>query len=134
MVLVAVILGALLDLAFALGPPSCVISSAGEIQVAYSPDGKHIASSADAGDISIWDVATCKLLRTLKAHGKYANSAPAYSPDGKHLASGSEGGAVKIWDVATGSCCTHSRAKIPRRAWLTAQMARTSHLALGSWT
>jgi len=77
--------------------------------VAYSPDGKHLATGnqiANPTGIQIWDTATDSTTLTLKGSGT-AEGGFAYSPDGKHLASGSSvdgtsDGTVKIWDTATG--------------------------------
>src|SRR5690349_12945796 len=56
--------------------------------VAYSPDGKTLASGSQDKTIKLWDVATGKEQATLKGHTSAVMSV-AYSPDGKTLASGS---------------------------------------------
>ena len=73
--------------------------------VAFSPDGKTLASSGkDQLDktIKLWDAATGKELATLKGHA-FAVECFAFSPDGKTLASGSFDGKIQLWDVATGT-------------------------------
>merc|ERR1712232_1045600 len=75
--------------------------------VAYSPDGKYLALS-DYEDskidsiIKICDVATGRLLHTLKGFSTYDVWSLAYSPDGKHLASVNSDWSARIWDLAAG--------------------------------
>jgi WD40 repeat protein len=71
--------------------------------VAFSPDGKLIASGNWRGEITLWDIATGKCLKTLGKHRKIVNCV-AFSPDGKLLASGSTDTTTKIWDLRTGRC------------------------------
>ncbi len=71
------------------------------MSVAYSPDGKTLASGSYDNTIKFWDVKTGKERATLKGHTDAVNSV-AYSPDGKTLASGSLDRTIKLWDVKTG--------------------------------
>ena len=73
----------------------------GVLSVAYSPDGKRLASGDFGGTIKIWDAATGQELGTLKGQAERIHSL-AYSPDGRRLAAGSLDQTVKLWDVATG--------------------------------
>ena len=66
-------------------------------EVAYSPDGKRIASGSWDESIKIWDAASGKCLKTLTGHSDVIDSV-AYSPDGKHLASGSDDFSIRLWD------------------------------------
>jgi parallel beta-helix repeat protein len=68
--------------------------------VAFSPDGKILASGSWDWTIKLWDVATGKEIRTLSGHTGSVHSV-AFSPDGKILASGSD--EIKLWDVTTGT-------------------------------
>jgi len=69
--------------------------------VAFSPDGRTLASSSNDYTIRLWDVATGLDLRTLTGHTAWVFSV-AFSPDGRTLASGPFDKTIKLWDVATG--------------------------------
>jgi RNA polymerase sigma factor (sigma-70 family) len=73
-------------------------------EVAYSPDGKRLASSGGDKAVLVWDTVKGKMVHTL-AHAGHVNSV-VFTPDGKTLitASGSpaEDPLIQFWDLATG--------------------------------
>jgi eukaryotic-like serine/threonine-protein kinase len=71
------------------------------LSVAFSPDGRRIASASWDGTVKVWDTSAGQEIRTLVGHtGEVWNV--AYGPDGHHLASASSDGTVKLWDTAAG--------------------------------
>ena len=75
--------------------------SGGVESVAWSPDGRLIASGSEDHTVKLWDVETGRVVRTLHGHTDDVGSV-CFSPDGQLLASLARTGSVKIWDVATG--------------------------------
>ena len=64
--------------------------------VAFSPDGKTVASGCKDTTIKLWNAETGKLRQTLTGPKNRLESL-AFSPDGKLLASGSGGPEALIW-------------------------------------
>jgi WD40 repeat protein len=78
----------------------------GVISVAFSPDGKTIASGGVDSKVRLWNIGTGKLIKTLKEQGqkKHQHSviSVAFSPDGKTIASGGVDRKIHLWDTETG--------------------------------
>jgi WD40 repeat protein len=65
--------------------------------VAYSPDGKSLASGSQDKSVRVWDVASGREVLRLDGHSDMV-ARVAFSPDGKNLASGSTDKTVRLWD------------------------------------
>ena len=89
-------------------------SHTGEVvSVAFSPDGKWLATAGSDAAIKIWDTKTGRELKTLRGHTQ-AVAAIAFSPDGKILGTASDDRTIKIWDVESGKeLCTLDADEIP---------------------
>jgi WD40 repeat protein len=68
-------------------------------RVAFSPDGRTLASGGFSGTVKLWDVASGLNLAVLPGHTANVTTV-TFSLDGRTLASGSWDGTVRVWDVA----------------------------------
>jgi WD40 repeat protein/tRNA A-37 threonylcarbamoyl transferase component Bud32 len=69
------------------------------LAVAWSPDGKRLASAGQEGAVKVWDVADGKELVQLQIQDGYV-FALAWSPDGTRLATTAGAWKVQVWDTA----------------------------------
>jgi len=119
-----------MDTSQAFPPQNLNVTTWFMASVAFSPDGRCLASAHSGGIVRIRDAATGESLQELEGHTDMAWSV-AFSPDGHHLASGSEDRTVHMWDAATGE---RLRQLNGHTMWVTtvAFSADGSHLASGS--
>ena len=74
--------------------------------VAFSPDGKRLASLVNSilvggwSEVKIWELETDKEPITLRGSDRELVKSLAFSPDGRRLATG--GSSLEIWDAGTG--------------------------------
>jgi WD40 repeat protein/serine/threonine protein kinase len=70
--------------------------------VAFSPDGRRLATACADRAARLWDVATGSLLASPMNHGE-AVRAVAFGPDGQFAMTVADDGAVRLWDAVTGA-------------------------------
>jgi WD40 repeat protein len=73
------------------------------LSLAFSPDGKLLATGDVNGEIHLWQIADGQPILSCKGHAGWIH-AIAFSPDGKMFCSASSDHTIKIWDSFDGSC------------------------------
>jgi RNA polymerase sigma factor (sigma-70 family) len=73
----------------------------GVVAIAFSADGRWLASGGFDGSVRLWDVDTGKAIHVLRGHGREVTSV-VFSRDGKVLTSGSRDQTIRLWNTATG--------------------------------
>jgi WD40 repeat protein len=78
------------------------------VSVAFSPDGRLIASASANGTVQLWD--SMRGVAIDSPMSRYLGSAisVAFSPDGRWIAAGTSDGLVRLWDVKSSAAASFS--------------------------
>ncbi|KAK3085137.1 hypothetical protein FSP39_024968 [Pinctada imbricata] len=95
------------------------------ISVAFSPDGRYLASGSGDTTVRFWDVNTETPQFTCNGHKHWVLSI-AWSPDGRKLASGCKNSQVCIWNPANGQQL--GKTLIGHKQWITWLCWKPLHL------
>ena len=71
------------------------------LDVAFSPNGKYLASVSGDKTVRFWDLNIEAPMETLSNTHKHAVLICSWSPSGEYLATGDEGGLIVIWNGET---------------------------------
>ena len=81
-------------------PPPLKAHTFGVPGLAFSPDGRTLASYGDGGGLKLWNMATRQLALTLKGHTGWV-SGIAFSRDGNLMVTASLDATVRLWPAVT---------------------------------
>lgn len=84
--------------------------------VAYSPNGRRLATAGSDATVRIWDASNGNLLSAFVGHGHSIHQV-SWSPDNKTVYSASLDGSIRSWDVDTGRFRVHAIKGFNAVAW-----------------
>jgi WD40 repeat protein len=70
--------------------------------LAYSPDGRLLASASKDGTAKIWRAEDGRLVQTFTGHGKEVTCLAFHPEESDRIATGGKDGTVRVWNAATG--------------------------------
>ena len=79
-----------------------LLKLAGHTTVAFSPDGRQLASASDDHTIKLWDADSGAELLTIRGHNGWVADVK-FSPDGRRIATAGQDQTIKLWDAETGA-------------------------------
>jgi WD40 repeat protein len=84
----------------ASGTVSAMLKGHAELvtSLAFSADGRMVASASQDRSVRVWDIASRKMLLTFVGHAGPV-TALAFSPNGRRVVSASSDGKLKFWSI-----------------------------------
>ncbi len=70
--------------------------------VAFSPDGRYMATTSQDGTVTMWDAASMQALRTLSGHKGIVFRA-SFSPDSRLIVTAGDDKIARIWESGSGA-------------------------------